>query len=92
MNRPQNNTNHSYQPTFWGKLSIIEALAPLNEHFINKHNKSPHQLDILLIIINHFQGKEAPAHQHLCKNYICAASRNTRDRIMLIRAKHRTIV
>ena len=30
--------------------------------------------------------------QHLCKNYICAASRNTRDRIMLIRAKHRTIV
>ena len=29
---------------------------------------------------------------HLCKNYICAASRNTRDRIMLIRAKHRTIV
>ena len=33
-----------------------------------------------------------PQGLHLCKNYICAASRNTRDRIMLIRAKHRTIV
>ena len=36
--------------------------------------------------------QKGPQGLHLCKNYICAASRNTRDRIMLIRAKHRTIV
>ena len=57
-------------------------------HFKLKYKVTEHQNGHFYIKLK----KKAPAHQHLCKNYICAASRNTRDRIMLIRAKHRTIV
>ena len=47
-----------------------------------------HEMKVILQLI----GGELLKNKKARKNYTCAASRNTTDRIMVIRAKHTTIV